>query len=265
MPMNKETFNLWTHVTGECMRTPTITAYVPAEKKTDGAVVILPGGGYGGHSPSEGEAYANFLNEHGITAFVCSYRVGPHRFPAELSDSRRAMRFVRYNADKYGLNKNKVYIMGSSAGGHLAALTSTYFKELDIDKPDEIDAEDFRPDGQILCYPVIALLGKGITHFGSGKTLLGDKLAEMGEELSPNLIADKGTPKAFIWHTFEDDCVNVLNSIEYTKRLKKINVETELHIFPKGGHGMGLAENSPHVAQWKQLLLNWLEYNNFFN
>lgn len=263
--MNKEVFDLWTHVTGECMRMPTITAYTPAEKKSDGAVVILPGGGYGGHSPSEGEAYAKFLNDYGITAFVCSYRVAPHKFPAELLDARRAMRFVRYNSEKYGLNKNKIYIMGSSAGGHLAALLSTYFNDMEIDEPDEIDEENFKPDGQILCYPVIALLGSGITHFGSGKELLGDKLAEMGEALSPNLIAGNLTPQAFIWHTFEDSCVNVINSLEYAKRMKKINVPVEMHIFPKGEHGLGLAEDIPHVAQWKRLLLNWLEYNNFFN
>ena len=115
-----------------------------------------------------------------------------------------------------------------------------------------------------MCYPVIKLLGKGIAHFGSGINLLGENLAEYGEELSPDLIAEEGTPKAFIWHTFEDDCVNVINSLEYARRLRNVGTETELHIFPKGGHGMGLAESSPHVAQWKQLLINWLEYNGFF-
>ena len=86
----------------------------------------------------------------------------------------------------------------------------------------------------------------------------------MGEALSPNLIANSSTPQAFIWHTFEDSCVNVINSLVYAERMKKINVPVEVHIFPKGEHGLGLAEDIPHVAQWKQLLLNWLEYNNFF-
>lgn len=262
--MEENKFDLWEKVPEECTKTPFITVYVPKEKKTDGAIVILPGGAYGGHSPSEGEAYAKFFNEHGITAFVCNYRVAPHRFPAELLDSRRAVQFARYHSAKYGLDKNKIYIMGSSAGGHLAALTSTYFENIKIDEPDEIDKESYRPDGQILCYPVIKLLGKGIAHFWSGINLLGDKLAEMGEDLSPDLIADENAPKAFIWHTFEDSAVNVINSLKYAERLKNAGVETELHVFPKGDHGLGLAEDFPHVAQWKQLLLNWLEYNEFF-
>lgn len=262
--MIKETFDLWENVSGMSDAAPWITVYVPDIKRTEGALVVLPGGGYGGLSPSEGNDYAEFFADKGITVFVCGYRVAPHKFPAQLLDSRRAVKFARYYAEKYGLDKNKIYIMGSSAGGHLAALTSTYYKEIEVDKPDGIDKENFVPNGQILCYPVIKLLGKGIAHFGSGINLLGENLAEYGEELSPDLIAEEGTPKAFIWHTFEDDCVNVINSLEYARRLRNVGTETELHIFPKGGHGMGLAESSPHVAQWKQLLINWLEYNGFF-
>lgn len=259
--MEKEAFNLWENTPGICEETPKITVYVPDKKESDDAVVILPGGGYGMRAPHEGEGYALFLAEHGITAFVCDYRVSPHRFPLPLLDSRRAVRFVRANAEKYGIDKNMVYIMGSSAGGHLAALTSTYRGSLEFENLDDIDKESSLPNGQILCYPVIKLLGKGIAHLGSGYNLLGEKQAEMGEELSPDLIADESTPRAFIWHTFDDNAVNVINSLDYAKRLRMMGVDTEMHIFPNGSHGLGLAPEIPYVSRWGELLIQWLAYN----
>lgn len=262
--MEIEKNKLWENTPGMCEEIPSITAYIPENKKSSGAIIICPGGGYSGRSPHEGEGYARFFAEHGITAFVCDYRVKPHRFPLPLLDARRAVRFVRYHAKKYGLDKAKVYIMGSSAGGHLAALTCTYRNELELESNDEIDKENYLPDGQILCYSVIGLLGKEKGHIGSGKNLLGDDLAEMGDELSPYLIADENTPKAFIWHTFTDDVVNVINSLEYAERLRRVNVNTELHIFPVGHHGMGLARSNDYVARWSDMLMKWLEYNNFF-
>lgn len=261
--MRSEEFELFEKTPGECEEIPKITAYIPDNKKSDGAIVILPGGGYGGRTGYEGEDYAKFFTEHGITAFVCSYRVAPHRFPLPLLDSRQAVRFVRHNSEKYGLDKEKVYIMGSSAGGHLAALTSTYKEELELE--DKADKENCIPNGQILCYPVIGLMDKEKGHIGSGKNLLGDKLEEMADKLNPCLIADKDTPRAFIWHTFNDGVVNVINSLEYAESLRRLDVSAEVHIFPEGEHGLGLALNAPYVAQWKGLLLKWLEFNGFFN
>ena len=265
--MKIEKLMLWDSVPGLCEETPVLTAYIPENKKSDGAIIICAGGGYGFRSPHEGEGYATFLAENGYTAFVLDYRVAPHKFPLPLLDSRRAVRYVRYNAQKYGIDKNKVAIMGSSAGGHLAAMTSTYYEPIEFEGIDEIDKEDFIPNAQILCYPVIKLLGNGITHFGSGKNLLGENLPEMGEMLSPDLIATGKTPKAFIWHTFTDDCVNVINTIDYAKRLKEVGGSVECHIFPEGVHGVGLSKGddrvSKHVSQWAKLLLNWLDTINF--
>lgn len=261
--MKIEKYNLWNKTPGMCEEIPAITAFIPDNKKSDGAIVILAGGAYMIRASHEGEGYAKWLAERGITAFVCDYRVSPHQFPLPLADSRRSIKFVRFHADKYGIDKNKVFIMGSSAGGHLAALTSTYFNKTDYDNIDQIDNESFIPDGQILCYPVIKLLGKNVAHLESGKTLLGENQAFLGEELSPDLIATEKSPKAFIWHNFDDEAVNVLNSIDYVKKLKSVNVDCELHIFPKGGHGIGLALNNTHVAQWSELLYNWLIYNGF--
>ena len=267
--MSIETMKLWEKVPGMCEETPMITAYTPDEKKTDAAVVILPGGGYTWRAPHEGQGYAEFLNDNGITAFVVDYRVSPHRFPLPLLDSRRGIQLVRYYADKYGIDKNKVLIMGSSAGGHLASLTSTYFEEIDeIDVNDEISKESYIPNGQILCYPVINLSGKkGDVHFGSGMNLLGEKYAEMSYELSTAKIVSSKTPPAFIWHTFEDGAVNVKNSLDYAKALRDNGVLAEIHIYPQGGHGMGIptpdTKLNAHVLQWSQQLIKWLEYMNF--
>lgn len=266
--MKIETFDLWSQIPGTSSETPKITAYVPDNKTSDAAIAILPGGGYTHRAEHEGKGYAEFFCKNGITAFVIDYRVSPHQFPLPLLDSRRGIKYIRYHAEKYGIDKSKIAIMGSSAGGHLAALTSTYFKEVECSSNDEIDKEDFIPNAQILCYPVIKLLGKGISHLGSGKSLLGDLHAEMGEELSPDLIAHEKTPKAFIWHTAEDSVVNVINSLDYAKKLKTLNISTEMHIFPDGSHGLGLATKeqnkvSNHVSQWSSLLLNWIRYIGF--
>ncbi len=262
-----EKIKLWENVPGMCEETPMLTAYVPENKTSDVAVVICPGGGYAVRAEHEGKDYAEFLADNGITAFVVDYRVSPHRFPLPLLDARRAIRYVRYNAEKYGIDKNKVAIMGSSAGGHLAAMTSTYYEPIEFEGLDEIDNEDFIPNAQILCYPVIKLLGKGIGHLGSGQNLLAEKQVEMGEELSPDLIATAKTPKAFIWHTFSDDCVNVINTLDYARRLKTVGGSVECHIFPEGHHGLGLATGddliSKHVTQWGRLLINWLKYIKF--
>lgn len=263
--MKTEKIYLWNETPGMCEETPYMTAYIPDKKKSNGAIIIFPGGAYAGRAQHEGKGYAEFLADFGITAFVCEYRASPHRFPLPLLDARRSVRYVRHNADKYGLDKNMIFVMGSSAGGHLAAMTSTYTQPIDFENSDEIDNEDYRPNGQILCYPVIKLLGKGISHLGSGANLLADKQAEMGEELSPDLIADENTPKAFIWHTFDDGAVNVINSLDYAKTLRNKNVEVEMHIYPHGNHGLGLAESMPHVKDWSSELIKWLRYIEFLN
>jgi acetyl esterase/lipase len=254
-----KTVNLWENAPGEYEKAPTLDVFIPEKKTSDIAIVVLPGGAYAMHADYEGAGYAEFLNANGITAFVCPYRVKPHHFPLPLLDARRAVRYVRYHSEEFGIDKNKIYIMGSSAGGHLAALTSTYHAPIDFEGMDEIDKEDCRPNAQILCYPVISLLDEQIAHLGSGRNLLGQRHQELGDALSPNLIADDNTPKAFIWHTFDDGGVNVINSLEYAKRLKQVGVNAEVHIYPHGCHGLGIAYDTPYVHTWTQHLLAWLK------
>lgn len=267
--MKTERFNLWQKTPGMCEEVPTLTAYIPESKTSDGAVVIMPGGGYCARAPHEGEGYAKFIAENGITAFVCDYRVHPHKFPLPLLDARRAMRTVRYHADKYGIDKNKIAIMGSSAGGHLAAMTSTYYEPIEFEGLDNIDKEDFKPNAQILCYPVIKLSPSNPeAHAGSCISLLGDNADKMCSKLDPELIASTETPQCFIWHTLEDGSVPIANSLDYVKSLRKNNVPAELHVFPHGVHGLGIPRDkddklSIHICQWGQLLINWLKYIEF--
>ena len=260
--MKKST--LWENTPGICEEIPTITEYLPKNKKSDMAIIIFAGGGYQMRAEYEGKDYAEFLSLNGYTAFVVDYRVYPHKFPLPLLDARRAIRTVRFKAEKYGIDKNKIAVMGSSAGGHLAALVSTYFEPIEFEGIDEVDKEDFIPNFQILCYPVISLFGKQLAHLGSAKILLGTKALDLCEELSPHLIATKETPPAFIWHTFFDELVNVKNSLLYAERLRDVGVKTEMHIFPEGAHGLGLAKGESqiekYVSKWKLLLLDWLNY-----
>ncbi len=253
--------NLWENTPGVVLETPIITPFIPKEKKSDAAVIIFPGGGYGMRAGHEGAGYAEFLNEQGITAFVVNYRVNPHTFPLELLDARRAIRFVRAHAEEYKIDKNKIAVMGSSAGGHLAAMVSTYTKPIDYEGIDEIDNEEFLPNAQILCYPVICHpQGDGIAHEGSYMNLLGDNYPALAESLDPALNVTENTPPAFIWHTADDSGVNVINSYTYATNLRKNNVSCEMHIFPHGAHGLGLAKDDPHVSQWSGLLVNWFKY-----
>ncbi len=267
--MYTETMSLWENTPGTYDEIPQITYYKPEQQVYDGAVVIFPGGGYKMRAEHEGKGYAEFLAKNGISAFVVDYRVAPHAFPLPLLDARRAVRFVRHNAEKFAIKKDKVFVMGSSAGGHLAALVSTYLQPIDFENLDEIDAEDFLPNRQILCYPVINLYDLNIAHIGSGDHLIGkprertaDVVARM--KLSPNLLVNENTPPAFIWHTFVDNAVNVKNSLEYAAKLRDYKIETELHIFPHGAHGLGLTKRSNdlenHIAQWGDLLVRWIYY-----
>ena len=166
------------------------------------------------------------------------------------------MRFVRANAEKFGVAKDKIFAMGSSAGGHLTALLSTYLGDIGEDD-DELMKEEFLPNGQILCYPVISS-DESIAHMGSYRNLL-DVNYNKKEQYSPELLVNETTPPAFIWHTAEDGGVSCINSLRYAEMLKKYNIPCELHIFPFGGHGMGIAPSNPHVAQWTSLLKNWLK------
>lgn len=243
----------------------TMTFYEAETKKSDAAVIIFPGGGYHIRAEHEGKGYAEYLQKAGVNSFVVDYRVYPDRFPLPLLDARRAVRYVRANADKFGIDPHKIAVMGSSAGGHLAAMESTYTEKIDGEGADAIDDFDFIPDAQILCYPVILAYGNEFAHEGSYIKLLGEDRLDFAPQIDPVNNVTERTPKAFIWHTAEDGGVNVINSYEYAKALRLSNVPVEMHIFPYGRHGLGIAKASAHVAQWAPLMINWFKEIGWMN
>ena len=258
-----ETIKLWENVPGMCEEEPVLEFYPAVKKTSDATVVIFPGGGYHFRAPHEGQGYAEYFNTLGMNVFVCEYRVAPHRHPLPLLDARRAVQYVRYNAEKFGISPEKVGVMGSSAGGHLAATVSTCFDDFScvLEAKDEIDAVDFIPNFQILCYPVIGL--KSFGHVGSMKNLLGDisEEDELVDYLSAyNRVSEK-TPKAFVWHTFDDGGVNVKNSLAYAWKLKDFGIQCEMHIYQNDPHGLGLARDNLSVGQWSDSLKIWLMHN----
>lgn len=255
--------NLWNVIPGYAEVTPTIEYYPAESKTTDTAIVIFPGGGYHNLANHEGQGYAELLNSFGMDAFVCKYRIKPHCHPLPLLDGRRAIQWVRFHAEKFNINPHKIGIMGSSAGGHLAACVCTITEEYPdvLTSPDEIDKVSYLPDFQVLCYPVIALNDFG--HYGSGNNLLGNEDLYSPQRYALNTFSrvHEKTPEAFIWHTMNDPVVPVQNSLSYVSALRAKEIPAELHIFPDGRHGMGIASDSPHVAQWTSLFKNWLKEN----
>ncbi|MBE7032800.1 MAG: alpha/beta hydrolase [Ruminococcaceae bacterium] len=237
---------------------PTIEYYKAEKKYTDAVFIVFAGGGYDHLAKHEGEGYAKLFNVWGADAFVVNYSLSPTTFPAQINDARRAVQFVRANAKEYEVNPEKIIAVGSSAGGHLAATLSTYKEATECSEIDEISKINFFPDYQVLCYPVIDLINEGITHKGSMMNLLGENYSEeLMTQLSPQIACNENTPPAFIWHNADDEVVHVYNSINYAKNLIKFNVPVELHLFPNGGHGVGIASNK-HSGQWTELLFRWL-------
>lgn len=249
-------YQLWDETPGLCLETPVIEYYPAEKKKTQATVVILPGGGYCCRADHEGKGYAEYLNRIGMDAFVCEYRVAPHRFPLELLDARRAIRFVRAHAEEFGIDPECIAVMGSSAGGHLAGLVSNYTDPIDFENIDDTDKFSPYPNAAILCYAVGHMPDEmELAHRGSFEELLGDRTDY--EHFSTDLLVNDNTPPTFIFHTAEDQGVNVINSYLYATECRKHNVPVEMHIFPHGRHGLGLAEGRKHVCQWPGLMKNW--------
>jgi len=247
---------------------PTLTAYLPEPAKATGAsVVICPGGGYGGLAPHEGVDYARFLNEQGIAGFVLKYRLGSsgYRHPVMLQDAARALRTVRARSAEWNLNPKQVGIMGSSAGGHLASTLLTHFDSGKSDATDPIERQSSRPDLGILCYPVVTM--GSFTHQGSKNNLLGkDPSPDLVHNLSNETQVTKETPPMFIWHTWEDTAVPVENSLQLAEALRKAGVPFDLHIYQKGGHGLGLGTrewNPERRHPWTYDLVYWLKVQGF--
>jgi len=240
---------------------PTLTVAPLESPVPTGALIICPGGGYGGLAMDhEGTQIMEWARSMGLAAVLCDYR---HRgkgygHPAPLQDAQRAVRTVRAHAARWNIDPNKIGIIGFSAGGHLVSSVITQFDAGDASASDPIAQQSSRPDFAILCYPVISM-GSSFTHRGSEVNLLGndasqETLVQFASER--NVRAD--TPPTFLLHTREDKPVPVENSLVFYQAMVAKNVPGELHVYQKGPHGVGLARKIPGTSDWPHACQRWL-------
>ena len=224
------------------MTKPTITVYRPKkEQDTGAATLICPGGGYNILAwDLEGTEVADWLNTIGVTGIVLKYRVprrpGREKHDAPLQDAQRAMSLVRKHADQWGIDANRIGILGFSAGGHLSAATSTNFDKRSYDAVDKVDSVSCRPDFAVLIYPAYLM---------------------DGDKMSPEIRVTEKTPQTFFAHA-SDDGISSENSITMYLALKKAKVPAELHIYASGGHGFGLRPTEHPASTWPKRCEQWL-------
>lgn len=254
-PVDRPSELLWPNgapgaVGTEDLDKPAITPWLPA-KPNGQAVVVFPGGGYGGlANDHEGKQIAAWLNSQGISAFVVKYRLGPrYHHPAPLQDAQESIRLVRSRAAQYSIDPKRIGVWGFSAGGHLASTTATQFT-----------SPENRPDFAILAYPVITLSDEPFVHKGSRRNLLGEspdpKLVEL---LSTDKQVKRDTPPIFLFHTNEDTGVPPENAVYFYLACRKAGVPVEMHIYEKGPHGVGLGATEFTLATWPARLADWLQ------
>lgn len=239
---------------------PTLTVFGPAVDKPNGtAVIIAPGGGYTNLSTArEGAQYANWLSTLGVTSFVLKYRMAEFGHPAPLQDVLRAVRMVRSRAAEFGINPARIGVMGSSAGGHLAASAGTLFDHPAGKTGAELDAASARPDFLMLMYPVIAMDGPAL-HAGSRKALLGSSpSAEALALMSVDKQVTAATPPTLLIHTQADQAVPVENSIMFYQALTRARVPAEMYLFEQGSHGMGMRAGLGTASEWPRRAEEWL-------
>jgi acetyl esterase/lipase len=233
-----------------------ITVHKP-EKPNGTAIVICPGGGYGGLvTGPEGHGIATWLNRHGITGVVLEYRLPKGRSHVPLLDAQRAIRTVRSNAKAWGIDPARIGIMGFSAGGHLASTAGTHFDDGDPKASDAIERVSSRPDFMILVYPVVTMGEK--THGGSKGNLLGKNPdAKLVELFSNEKQVTAKTPPTFLAHAKDDGPVPPENSKAFYEALQAQKVPAKYLELPSGGHGLN-GYKGPMWDAWQEQSLAWL-------
>lgn len=226
---------------------PSITVY-RAQKPNGMAIIMCPGGGYARLAMNhEGHDMASWFTTQGITYVVLKYRMPNGNYEVPLSDAEQAIRLVREHAAEWGINPQRVGIMGASAGGHLAASLASLYS-----------SDKTRPDFQILFYPVISMQ-KGVTHGGSRQNLIGENPSqELEQKYSLERQVSPRSPQAFIMLSSDDGAVPPINGIGYFLALRDQKVPASLHVYPTGGHGWGFRDNFTYKRQWTGELEKWL-------
>ena len=240
-----------------------LSFFPPKEEQNGSSILILPSGGYHHLTYNLGGIQlAKWFNTQGITAFVLIYRLpnSPDLLISEngpIQDTQRALKLIRFNAEKWHLDPNKVGVFGASAGGHLASTISTHDTDLS-NINDEIDSQIFTPNFMILVSPVISL--GNYTHKGSLKFLLGNHAtSENILKYSNEFHVTENTPPTLLFHAQNDPAVNPMNSMLFYTEMMKHNVEGSLHIFPKGKHSIGIYNESSLTDEWKTICTKWLK------
>lgn len=241
---------------------PELIIYHPDKASANNiAILICPGGGYSHLAiQHEGHAIAKWYSERGYVAAVLKYRLPQEEsvdssWIVPLTDARQGIRKLRENADQWNIDPEKVGVLGFSAGGHLASSVSVHREEAQKEKVSS------RPDFSILIYPVISM-DSSITHQGSRKNLLGEKLETDWEGYFSNETqVNEKTPPAFLVHSWDDKAVPAENSIRYAKALNQVGIKVELHLFEKGGHGYGMGNKEVHgnTAGWIKMSDEWIQ------
>lgn len=237
------------------------------EKKRP-VIVICPGGGYEMTSDREAEPIAMRFLAMGYHAVVLRYSVYPAVYPEALLQVGETVKYLREHANEYHIDNNKIILLGFSAGGHLAGSFGVFWNRPFLEKELSVEQEMLRPNGMILCYPVITSGDKA--HHSSIKHLLGERYEELKEEMALEKQVSKDTPKTFLWHTATDDCVPVENSLLFFQALHDHDIPVEMHIYPIGGHGLGLANEETSIPNgygvqeecqsWISLVEDWLRH-----
>jgi len=243
---------------------PELTVYLPEKTKNTGiAVIICPGGGYGGLAiDHEGHEVAKKFIEHGIAGIVLKYRPPNPKYVINkevvpLMDAQQAILLVRQHAKEWKIKPDRIGIMGSSAGGHLASTAGTHFNQIEIPNPGKIS---LRPDFMVLNYPVISF-ADSVTHRGSRDNLLAHASMPADPEktilYSNELQVDANTPPVFITHALDDKVVPIANTILFIAALQKYHVAVRSFFYAKGGHGFGL-DNLTSESEWIEDCIHWL-------
>lgn len=233
-------------------------------------VLVCPGGGYNHLSVREGETMALQFMAMGYHAAILNYSLAPVTYPTQFYEIGAAFKYLKEHASEYHIIPEKIVVCGFSAGAHVAGMLGTCFNDSCLLSRLKVEKNYLRPAGQILAYPV--LTSGEFAHRGSFECLLGEKCRDKDllDRVSLENSVDKSTVPTFLWHTFCDGTVPLENSLLYAKALRKNNVPFEYHVFPSGGHGLGLAnemtvvderfiEADESAAQWIGLCKTWLK------
>lgn len=229
------------------------------------SIVICPGGGYAYRSAREAEPIALVFASMGFHSFVVDYRVAPAVHPAPVHDVAHAVAWVRAHHQEIHADPDAIAVMGFSAGGHAAGSLGVYWHDAALIAQAGLTPEEARPNAMVLCYPVIT--GGEFAHRGSFVNLTGSEDLCVHEAYSLETKVTAQTPPTFLWHTFEDGAVPVENTLMMASALRRAGVMTEVHIFPRGGHGLALCnpltstdpgQNLPECAQWTDMAARFL-------